>query len=688
MCEDDTIALWDPHTGAQLNLLHRPDRRGFLGSECVAFSPDDRSIVRGEYADVATLSIDGKLVQVQKASESTIHTLAVPPDGRRVIAGSANGVTELEPDLSTTNPTLLMVTPSGQIVDVAYVPVGGMLGADPADQGVAVGVDREGRVMAWPLRAPHRDRLGTGLAVSPNGLFISAGRANTRVVWDIATGRTLFQTSATWSDSGVFSADSRHIYFDGVGAGVLIKVDLAQARTDWSVKAHDKGSLRVAVSADDQVVATSGDAIARVWDARTGALRAALPGQSDSDVNGVAFLESVPGSDNASVKIPDPTASEIGRRLLVAPGAGLFMSEWRIGQGVRRIAVPRYLHSFAVSPDGQTLALGTGGRAIPFLDTQTLSERMTLGPIEGQIENIAWVDPGDGLGKWLASSTFKEIQVWDVASSKEQLILDRGTGLDPYKMVALPDGKQLFAAHVGRIDLAFPDALAKLDANSPAIDRAAIYARLGLWSWVKELLDRERQAGRDLPPLLAARASWMCGDQAAARRYFNQAVLANEIPQWYADACLAAGDDGRTIEPAAVSDRGPDPQSTPTTEPSDLPAGALAATDLTNLRALINTPKIAVVQGTVLQATWSKQGKRLEVLFAGSGTTRVGLVCELKEAYRAIFDKAFDGDAANAFSGKTLRVRGAVVAYSGKNADLTGWPQIVLQSPDQVQIIK
>jgi hypothetical protein len=224
-----------------------------------------------------------------------------------------------------------------------------------------------------------------------------------------------------------------------------------------------------------------------------------------------------------------------------------------------------------------------------------------------------------------------------------------------------------------------------LNALSPAADRAAAYARFGLWPWAGQLIDAERSAGRDVPPLLAARAHWMCNDLPTARRYFQQAVAGGEIPQWYVEACLAAGSGGRIITPLPAAPRGADPQAPAAVEP--LAAGVISAADISTLQTMIGTENEVVVEGTVLESKWSKQGKHMTVLFAGS-EGKTGLVCTLSRKDREAFDAAFDGDVASALAGKRLRVRGEIVNYDGKSADLKGWPQIVLKDPKQVQILK
>ena len=108
------------------------------------------------------------------------------------------------------------------------------------------------------------------------------------------------------------------------------------------------------------------------------------------------------------------------------------------------------------------------------------------------------------------------------------------------------------AKGTGRINLLLARRYRDLLHDPAPAARAEWYGEWGVWAWARELLERERVAGRDCPPLLLARANWMCGDYDSARRAFNLAVARHEAPAWYAALCLTVADTPPTIEPLSA----------------------------------------------------------------------------------------------------------------------------------------
>jgi len=88
--------------------------------------------------------------------------------------------------------------------------------------------------------------------------------------------------------------------------------------------------------------------------------------------------------------------------------------------------------------------------------------------------------------------------------------------------------------------------------------------------------------------------------------------------------------------------------------------------------------KEVAVEGQVSEAAWSSSGKVMQAMFAEATSTKFMAVVFLKT--RAAMDKAFNGDVAKAINGKRVRVIGKVVEYKGK-------PEIVIDKPEQLEIL-
>ena len=693
VCDEDTVALWEPRTGKLIRRFPESPHRAknAQGCRCVEFSSDDKTLFCGEkFGVIAAFSVAGAPGPIRHVQEGSIDSIAVTAEGRRFIAATADGTVHVfEPEIDSSRPTLTLVDPTAQPLSAAYVGhtslrIGrGDNGLSANDDGVAVAIDARGMVLAWPLAVPYRggERFGSGLSISRDGLLISYNRNSTRDVRDAATGKTLkVLRQAGYSNSSAFSADSQHIYI-GADNDEITAFDLMRNRCEWAIRTHDDKLWSIATSADNSVV-VSGGGVARAWDARSGALLASLPGQG-LGVSALAFAP-VP---KPMGKTSDATLSATDRRVIVGSEEGSFFADWHFGSvgSSRQVSGYRHIRGLSFSPDGTILAIADNSKSIALVDAASLQPVCFLGPVRSIAYSLQFIDPGDGPGRWAISNGRNELHVWDLSAREEKLVLDAGSSYAVNSMLSSPDGTLVFANACGRIDLTIPRRMRELARQPSAIARAELYARLGLWAWVEELLDRERAAGHDVPALLAARAHWACGNIVAAKQQFNLAVARQEAPAWYAEMCLSATEGPPTIETLPAVDRPADIVAGPVAD-APLGAGVLRASDLKSLRSLIG--KEVVVEGVVRSSLWSIQGKHLWIDFAGEGKTKIGLVCDISQKHRQAFDAVFGGDAANTFSAARLRIRGKLSVYSGDRAELAGWPEIILDDPAQVTIDK
>lgn len=134
----------------------------------------------------------------------------------------------------------------------------------------------------------------------------------------------------------------------------------------------------------------------------------------------------------------------------------------------------------------------------------------------------------------------------------------------------------------------------------------------------------------------------------------------------------------------------------PTTKPSGpstRPAGVISATDPAALKKALDTGKLVEIEGTIAHAEWSRSGKVLTLVFrtaAGLAGDEpgVGLVGAVFGRDREAFDKEFAGDVAKTLTGAKVRVRGKLGPYGGYEDGLKGCPQIILNRPTQVTLLK
>ncbi len=96
--------------------------------------------------------------------------------------------------------------------------------------------------------------------------------------------------------------------------------------------------------------------------------------------------------------------------------------------------------------------------------------------------------------------------------------------------------------------------------------------------------------------------------------------------------------------------------------------------------------KDVIVQGVVSSAQWSASGKVMNIEFRNADRSR--FLAVVFERIRAKIDEGFNGDAAKAFTGAKVRIRGTLDLYGGAVESMKGRPQIIIGSGDQVTILQ
>jgi serine/threonine protein kinase/WD40 repeat protein len=690
--DGQTIKLWDPHTGKSIRELHG------IGTvfECLSFSYDDTKIFCGERwsGRIDTLPVSDEAGSFSTIHSGTVRSVLATPDNQRVIVSGSDGIVHVIDNSNTAEgySGVELVNEKAARLEIGFVPDAGprncasTAGIPPGDQGVVIGVDHDGLVYAWPVVSPIRltGQLYSGIAMTPDGLLSAGGVKDQPFidVRDALSGRILRRLRTNgWSSANVLSPDGRFLYSSADYDLVLRAVDLLSGEVRWSVLAHHDGIESMALSPDGTILATGGhDAAVRIWSAKDGRLLRVLKGLGHI----VEALLFEPDPAGASENGRPPTS---GPRLLIGCGNTSLIFEWNLSPGgsARRVDIPGPVRGMAYL-DANRIAVASNSHFISILDSHTLKVVRSLGPISGTSHLFMPIRPDDQSdGQWALSADGNELRVWDLISGNEQGILCNGDDFKDNTVAVSADGKIVFGRAARRINLRLPEQYRQLQADPSPVAQAAWDAQWGVWGFARALLLREELAGQKVPQLLLARADWMCGDIEGARKAFELAVDRHETPPWYAALCLSVSDDPKIIPAGAPASRPTDP-----IEPSPLappPAeGVLAAENVDDLNQLMG--KEVTVEGVVYQSLWSKNGNHMDIFFSGREDNAPALICVISSANRRKFDDAFNSDASSAFSGARLRVRGTLGPYSGKHAEYKGWPQIELDDPAQVTVVK
>jgi hypothetical protein len=105
------------------------------------------------------------------------------------------------------------------------------------------------------------------------------------------------------------------------------------------------------------------------------------------------------------------------------------------------------------------------------------------------------------------------------------------------------------------------------------------------------------------------------------------------------------------------------------------------ATDKAALEGAAN--KGVVVTGTIAKAKWSSSGKVMTIEFENSP-----LLGAVFERNKEAINTAFGGDAAKAWTGAKVKVKGKLGKYGGKVKQYEDRPQIVITKADQVTVVE
>ncbi|MCC3767358.1 trypsin-like peptidase domain-containing protein [Streptomyces sp. UNOC14_S4] len=208
----------------------------------------------------------------------------------------------------------------------------------------------------------------------------------------------------------------------------------------------------VAFSPDCGTLASGGenDGTVRLWDARTGAPRAALTGHTDT-VMAVAYS-------------PDGAT-------LATAGADDTVRLWDTHSGMTRAVLANRsdgVESLTFSPDGTTLATGGGNGIVRLWDVTTGKARATLTGGSGIVRSLAFSRDG----ATLATGSDDGGRLWDVKAGKPRIALaGRDVTVDSVRFG--PDGTTL-AARIGQ-------SVRLLDAGSGKV-RSTVIADTGRMS--------------------------------------------------------------------------------------------------------------------------------------------------------------------------------------------------------------
>jgi WD40 repeat protein len=326
------------------------------------------------------------------------------------------------------------------------------VGFRPPDGGLLASSGRDGEVRFWnpatgePVGEPwtaHGGKSVDGMEFSPDGRLLATVGADEWVrVWDVATRTLRHEFAAVYKKQArmvrrvAFSPDGRLFAYGGVGNAVKVW-DMAADREAFSLEGHDDLVYAVEFSPrGDQLVSTSWDLTAKVWDLTASGGRERFHVDHSSAAWSVAFspdgsLLAVAGG------IADPTVKVYDART-----GGLLHT---LGGHAERVGC------VAFHPGGRRLASCSQDQTVRIWELDRGKEVLTLRGHQDLVTRVVF----DPKGWWLASSGDDgTLRVWDGIPPGEgpgrPCVTLRGHTHKVFGLAFSPDGQQLASASQDR----------------------------------------------------------------------------------------------------------------------------------------------------------------------------------------------------------------------------------------------
>ena len=297
---------------------------------------------------------------------------------------------------------------SGWVHAVAFAPDGKTLATTGADRTVRLWNARTGETKG--VLEGHRQRV-RALAFSPDGKALASGAgefqddrfAGEVRLWDTRT-RELKQSWPLKSNDVnalAFSPDGKLLASGGL-KGISVW-DVPAGELQRTLPTGDSATLALAFSPDGRTLASgSFDTRLRLWDARTWEVKTTFE-RHPAEVRGIVF-------------------SADGKFLVTYAGGRkeVFLWDAETGKLKRTLKGEEGVSAIALSPDGKTLAIGSGegkekskGR-VELWDTASGDHTQTLDGHSGPVTSLAFSPDGKTLASGGQDAT---VRLWDVAKS-------------------------------------------------------------------------------------------------------------------------------------------------------------------------------------------------------------------------------------------------------------------------------
>jgi WD40 repeat protein len=408
------------------------------------------------YGDLLPAGAVTRLGSVRLRHAGAIRALAISPNGQ--ILASAAGKVRLwesgsgkEINRLAVTASCLAFSPNGRVLALGHdnsMYIMRRRGQEPAISLWNIADGKQILTLVAGKRSQWQPLVLTSLAFSPDGQTLaSADHGGAVILWDVASGKEIRRVDVPAEDSDllafapsgqtlVFGAcwDFRDSKKTGPGAVYLWDMEKQKVRRHFIVDA--KFFINgLAVAADGKTLAIRSGYRAHLWDMSTGKkVRDLLEG---SDCRALAFSQ-------------DGKTIALGCYQEPGPGKDIgYVSLLETATGKERRRLEGYASCLVFSPDNRLASAGQD-HLIRWWDVQAGKLIPLGGSNTNAVTCVAWAFPkarGPRADTLVLGSNGGQVQVWDVATSKERWRRRLRFGFDHYAgfgFVAVgPDGRIL-----------------------------------------------------------------------------------------------------------------------------------------------------------------------------------------------------------------------------------------------------
>ncbi len=468
VADQNHIVLWDIPAGRESAVLSGPERAVTM----IAFSPNGRRIVAGSLDGIARIwdTATGRLLHELRGHGERVETVAFSPDGRKLVSTGLRDHTARVWDADTGKELAVLPDESGEVQNATFSPQGDrVLTSEQYPSSVLRLWDATTGRLLKVLRG-HTNSPGE-FAFSPDGTRIAtAGLDQTVRLWDGRTGEPVSSRDGHrgYVTSLAFNPDGKSLVTSSRDQTARVW-DAATGAPLGVLHGHTGAIRQVQYSPDGQTILTlsPADGTVRRWDARSAERNGSLRGHTDF-VYSVAFHPDggrVASSGwDGTVRVWDATN---GRPAPPLPYPFSRPLNYKVVSGV------------AFHPNGELLAACGRDGGIQFWDLSTSREafRFQLPPDNhyGSDARIAFSPRGDRVAA--SGGMSNTAHVWDVGRRAEVAVL-RGHKGYVTDLCFSPDGAWLASASSDQTvrvwDLSHPDSPRVLEGHTDFVRCLAV----------------------------------------------------------------------------------------------------------------------------------------------------------------------------------------------------------------------